>query len=46
MRCPSADEPALRRVYADIDLFGLRKEGRDVSELLTSLGYEPDVRSV
>ncbi len=44
MRCPSAGGPALRRVYADIDLFGLRKEARDVSELLTSLGYEPDVR--
>ena len=44
MRCPSAGEPALRRVYGDIDLFGLRKEGREVSELLASLGYEPDVR--
>lgn len=44
MRCPSAAEPVLRRPYGDIDLFGLRKEARDVSALLTSLGYEPDVR--
>ena len=44
MRCPSAAEPALRRAYGDIDLFGLRKEARDASKLLSSLGYEPDVR--
>lgn len=42
LRCPSSRTPPLARSYADIDLFARRKGSKQLSELMGSLGYEPD----
>jgi hypothetical protein len=42
MRCPSAHAPPLQRVYADIDLFGTRRESKRIDALMLELEYEPD----
>jgi hypothetical protein len=42
IRCPSASREPLARTYADIDLFGTRKEGRQIGHLMTRLGYRAD----
>jgi hypothetical protein len=42
IRCPSASREPLARTYADIDLFGTRKEARQIGQLMTGLGYRPD----
>lgn len=42
---PSADtHPALKRSYADMDLVGLGRQGRQISDLLVGLGYESNKR--
>jgi len=42
LRCPSAQEPPLRREYADVDMVGRSDDGKRIIGLLTDLGYEPD----
>jgi hypothetical protein len=42
--CPSASHRTLQRSYPDLDLFGLKKQGRDIRKLLADLGYEPNQR--
>ena len=39
--CESANKEQLRRDYADIDLFGLGKESRQIKKLFLTLGYSP-----
>jgi hypothetical protein len=43
LACPSALATPLARTYADIDLFGTRRGASQITELLQSLGYQPDV---
>ncbi len=38
---PSATHRLLARNYADIDFMGLRKQGKEIRKLFTSLGYAP-----
>lgn len=40
--CPSARVPPLARTYKDLDLVGRRGDARAITDLLRSLGYEPD----
>lgn len=42
LRCPSADEPPLARNYKDLDLVTVRSAGKQLSDALGELGYEPD----
>lgn len=42
LTCPSASRAPLVRRYADIDVVARTKDRRAVSELLQSLGYQPD----
>ncbi len=45
LACPSAvTHHHLKRVYADIDLVGLGKDGPLLGKFFTKLGYEPDQR--
>jgi len=45
LRSPSAaSHPELKRRYPDIDVVGLRAEGRALSRLFGELGYEPNQR--
>jgi len=45
LTCPSAVTHArLKRGYADIDLAGLEKDGPNLGQLFTQLGYVPDQR--
>jgi hypothetical protein len=39
--CPSARVPPLARSYKDLDLAGRRGDARPITDLLSSLGYEP-----
>jgi Uncharacterised nucleotidyltransferase len=39
--CPSARTPPLARSYKDLDLVGRRGDARPITDLLTSLGYQP-----
>jgi len=41
--CPSAGEPPLARSYKDLDLATRHAESGRVTDLLASLGYEPDL---
>jgi hypothetical protein len=41
--CPSAGEPPLARSYKDLDLATRHAESSSVTDLLASLGYEPDL---
>lgn len=43
MICPSARVPPLARPYKDLDLVSRRGETGRVTDLLISLGYEPDL---
>jgi hypothetical protein len=40
--CPSAQSPPLARPYRDIDFAGRSDQGRAITELFQSAGYEPD----
>jgi hypothetical protein len=42
LRCPSASDRSLAREYADVDTVGRARDGGRITELLVSLGYEPD----
>lgn len=42
LRCPSASHPPLAREYKDIDLAARHSAARELTALLTDLGYEPD----
>jgi hypothetical protein len=42
MRCSSASRPPLKRAYADVDLVTLGSARKSTTELIVSLGYEPD----
>lgn len=42
LRCPSATRPPLQRRYADIDAIAPGKQGKELAELLTDAGYQPD----
>jgi hypothetical protein len=44
MHCPSARHRALVREYPDIDLAGHAKEGRGITKVFASLGFEPNKR--
>ncbi|WXG46786.1 MAG: hypothetical protein WED05_09045 [Candidatus Atabeyarchaeum deiterrae] len=44
MRCPSAKHRSLTRTYADIDLVGHAKQDRDIKNILTDMGFEPNKR--
>jgi hypothetical protein len=41
-RCPSAELPALRRSYGDIDVVGLSRSRRDITDFLEGQGYVAD----
>lgn len=41
LHSPSANHRTLARSYADIDFFGLKKQGRDIRKLFAGLGYAP-----
>lgn len=41
LRCPTSQETALKRTYADIDLVGLRKQTGQIKKLFPELGYTP-----
>ncbi len=43
IRCPSAQHPAIKRTYGDIDLAGFKKDGRQIREFFEKrLGYRPN----
>ena len=42
LRCPSARKPPLARDFKDLDFVGIAGEGRRITIVLDSLGYEPD----
>jgi hypothetical protein len=42
MRCPSANEPPLKRQYADLDLAGRASARRAIVQLMLDLGYAAD----
>src|SRR5581483_12242832 len=42
MRCPSAEAGPLRRSYADVDLFGTRRDSKRIDALMVELEDEPD----
>jgi hypothetical protein len=42
MRCSSASRPPLKRRYADVDLATVESARDATTELIVSLGYEPD----
>jgi hypothetical protein len=42
MLCPSAGEPPLARTYADLDLVGVAREHKQLSQVLTAAGYQAD----
>jgi hypothetical protein len=42
LRCPSASSEVLRRSYADVDTAGRVRQRREITALLTELGYAPD----
>lgn len=44
MHCPSANDPALAREYADIDYVGYHKQSRAIRRLFEDLGYIPNRR--
>jgi hypothetical protein len=44
MRCPAAQEPALARRYADLDLITTARSAYTVGELLQELGFSPEER--
>jgi hypothetical protein len=44
MQCPAAQEPALARRYADLDLVTTAKSAYTVGELLQELGFAPEER--
>ncbi len=44
IRCQSATHRNLQRKYADIDVMGLKKQIREIRQLLTELGYTPRER--
>ena len=41
LHSPSATHRTLARTYADIDFFGLKKQGKDIKKLFAGLGYTP-----
>jgi hypothetical protein len=41
LHSPSASHRTLVRSYADIDFFGLKKQGKDIRKLFAGLGYAP-----
>jgi hypothetical protein len=41
--CPSAQSPPLARAYRDIDFAGRADQGRQITAVFESAGYEPDV---
>jgi hypothetical protein len=41
LHSPSAIEDNLRRKYADIDVVGLRSQGKEIKQLFCDLGYSP-----
>jgi hypothetical protein len=43
LRCPSARSVPLARPYRDIDFAALSADGRRLTALFTTAGYEPDV---
>jgi hypothetical protein len=44
LRCPSAQEPALKRSYADIDFVGHKNDAGPIKKLFMKLGYLPRER--
>jgi hypothetical protein len=44
LRCPSANQMALRRSYADIDFMGLSKQSAEIRILFKDIGYVPRER--
>ncbi|MFQ6088921.1 MAG: hypothetical protein ACE5K0_08485 [Candidatus Methanofastidiosia archaeon] len=44
LHCPSASHRSLKRKYPDIDFVGLSKQGREIKELFSELGYQSNKR--